>query len=179
MTKEICYDSRIDRCRRRYGVKPQEWANESGVDRKVLIRYRSGELVPGVANLAKLVLGLWRITGLPIRASELYDLGESEPLGRKTQNRCNTPFKGKRFATRFDRFLALRGINPTCLAAAIPTTRQTIYKKRSGAESFTIRQIERVVRTLRRMGYDVRASYIVDVGEDVQHEERASARWRR
>lgn len=167
MAKETSYNTKLDSCRRHYGVKPQEWANESGIDRRVLIRYRSGELVPGVANLAKLVIALWKITGLPIRASELYDLGESEPLGMETQNRCNSPFKGKRFATRFDRFLALRGINPTCLAAAVPTTRQTIYKKRSGAETFTIRQIERVVRTLRRLGYDVRASYIVDVGENV------------
>jgi hypothetical protein len=160
-----CYDTRIDKCRVKYGLGLLAWAAESGIDRKVLGRYRAGFEEPTERNLAKLVRAARKITGQPITAREFFDLGEDEPLGPRYESPYKAPGR-KQYNTRFDRCLLREDLLPVDLARASGLSRQTVFKKRAGVETFSIVGLAKLVRGMRRLGRDVRASDLVDVGED-------------
>src|SRR5687768_12435596 len=98
------YDTRMDRCRVVYGISLLQWSIEARIDRKVITRYRAGLDEPTERNLAKLVRAARAITGKPIRASELFELGEDEPLGPRWERQYSSPGR-KTYDTRFDRCL--------------------------------------------------------------------------
>jgi hypothetical protein len=159
------YATRIDRCRRKYDIQLAQWAVEAGIDRKVITRYRAGLDEPTERNLAKLVRAARRITGQRISAGEFFDLGEDEPLRTRHESQYASP--GRRiFGTRFDRCLVREGVLPIDLARASRLSRQSVFKKRKGTEAFSRPILAKLVRGMRRLGRDVRASDLVDVGED-------------
>jgi hypothetical protein len=159
------YETLIDRCRVKYGIPLWQWSGESGIDRKVINRYRAGLDEPTERNLAKLVGSARRITEKQIMASEFFDLGEDEPLGPRRERQYPSPGR-KSYNTRFDRYLLREDVLTVDLAKACGLTRQQVSKKRSGAASFSRAGLEKIVRGLRRLGRDARARDIVDVGED-------------
>jgi hypothetical protein len=71
----------------------------------------------------------------------------------------------KRYDSRFDRTLAAHSISPLHLVAASGVTRATIVNIRKG-NAPSMATVATIVRVLRRHGYPVRASDIVDVGEE-------------
>lgn len=163
------YDTRIDELRRRYRIPLSLWAAEAGIRRALLCRYRADVDVPMIYTLAKLVRAARAITGKPIQAKELYDLGEDEPVNiadpypRREVPRGNVR---RSYDTRLDRCLIAEGVLPSHLARESGITRPTILKKRTGAESQKVSVLAALVRAMRRMGRDVRASDLADVGED-------------
>jgi hypothetical protein len=159
------YDTRIDQCRIKHEIPLGLWAAESGIDRKVLGRYRAGLDEPTERNLAKLVRAARKITGQPIAAGEFFDLGDDEPLGPRHESSYKSPGR-KQYDTRFDRWLLRENVLPVDLARASGLSRQTIFKKRAGTETFGVGILAKLVRGMRRLGRDVRASDLVDVGED-------------
>ena len=159
------YKTRIDRCRRKYGIQLARWSYEAGIDRKIITRYRAGLDEPTERNLAKLVRAARKITEQPIRAAELFDLGEDEPLRVRHDSQYASPGR-KVFDTRFDRCLIREGVLPSDLARASRLSRQSVFKKRKGTQSFSRPMLAKLVRGMRRLGRDVRAADLVDVGED-------------
>jgi hypothetical protein len=159
------YDTRIDRCRVKYGISLLQWSTASGVDRKVISRYRAGVDEPTERNLAKLVRAARKITGKPIMASELFDLGEDVPLGPRRERQYASPGR-KVYNTRFDQYLLREDVLPMDLARESGLSRQQVFKTRSGAAAFSRTVLSKLIRGMRRLGRDVRASDLVDVGED-------------
>jgi hypothetical protein len=159
------YETRIDRCRAHYGILLWQWAAEAGIDRKIITRYRAGLDEPTERNLAKLVRAARKITGKQIRASEFFDLGEDEPLGPWRERQYASPGR-KAYDTRFDRYLVREDVLTVDLARECGLSRQQVSRNRSGAAAFSRPGLEKVVRGLRRLGRDVRASDLVDVGDD-------------
>jgi hypothetical protein len=159
------YDTRMDRCRVSYGIDLSRWSAESGIDRKVLRRYRAGLDEPTERNLVKLVRAARRITGQQVLANEFFDLGEDEPLRPRRERQYKSPGR-KAYNTRIDQCLLREDVLPIDLARAAGLSRQTVFKKRSGAEAFSIGILAKLVRGMRRLGRDVRAADLVDVGED-------------
>ncbi len=162
------YDTRIDRFRRRHEIPLQLWASEAKVSRSLLARYRAATEDPYVETLVKLVRAARKITGQQVRAAELFDLGEDEPVNTEPCLRKRAPRGGVRefYDTRFDTCLIREGVLPAHLARESGISRPTILKKRTGAESFRVSVLARLVRALRRMGREVRASDLANVGED-------------
>jgi hypothetical protein len=161
------YDTRLDRCRRRYGIPLPLWAAESGVCSKVIGRYRSGEDDPMVQAVARLVRAARRITGQHISANDMFDLGEDEPLTPRRERLRSHASPGRReYDTRVDHCLRREDVLPIHLAREAGLSRQAVYKKRTGQESFRAKILARTVRAMRRMGRDIRASDLADVGED-------------
>lgn len=159
------YDTRVDVCRVVYGIPLLQWSIEARIDRKVIRRYRAGLDEPTERNLAKLVRAARTITGKPIRASEFFALGEDEPLGPRRERQYCSPGR-KTYDTRFDRCLLREDVLTVDLARECGLSRQQVFKTRSGAAAFSRPGLEKVVRGMRRLGRDVQASDIVDVGED-------------
>lgn len=160
---------RIERFRRRNNISIPTWASEAGIVRSQLARYCDGTDEPLVRNLLRLVHAARRLTGRQVRAFELYDLGESEPLSMDILVPSYRGRTGNRriiFDSRFDRYLLLRNIQPAVLSRVSGIPRQTLLRKRAERASMRPRMIARIVSALRRMGHDARASFIVDVGDD-------------
>lgn len=176
MTYEArAYASRIDAFRRDNALGNAEWADEAGLSRMRLTRYRSGRDLPRADTLARLVRAASRRLHRHVRASELYDLGEDEPVADERLPLDSVFSHPARYGTPFDRTLERDNIAIDKLAAATgrvlrpdeggKVSRQTLLAIRQGA-SPSVSIIARLVRTLRRCGYPVTASNIADVGED-------------
>jgi predicted transcriptional regulator len=162
------YDTRIDRFRRRYNISPSLWAAEAGISRSLIARYRAATEEPYVETVAKLVLAARRITGQCVRAADLFDLGEDEPVNPEPTLRRRPARGGVRefYNTRFDSCLIREGVLPAHLARESGISRPTVLKKRTGEESFRVSVLATLVRALRRMGRNVRASDLANLGED-------------
>jgi transcriptional regulator with XRE-family HTH domain len=156
---------RIESFRRAKHIPRHKWAAIAGIHPKQLEDYLNGRHLPRSGVLAKLVRAARQITGVLVNASELYDLGEDERVCR-VQSVRRPPNPRRFYDTPFDRFLRREGILPSQLARESGLPRQVILRKRTGAELPSIPVIEGLVRALRRMGYDVRATDLFDVGED-------------
>lgn len=101
------YDTLLDRFRRKEGIPLLLWAEEAGMNRTQLGKYRSGKLEPSAVTLSDLVRAAKRIIGCPVKASDLYDLGEDEPLNVTNPYPWGRPQSSVRqsFNTRLDRCL--------------------------------------------------------------------------
>ena len=158
------FQTRIDRTRARLRVSPSLWAREAGISRGQLLRYRSGEDVPRSNTLAILVRSLTTASGKPVNAADLYDLGEDEPLGTQTAAKRRSRV-GKSFNSRLDQTLQRLGALPTPVADEAKVSRQVVGRLRAGRDFPRVTTIAKLVRALRRMGHDVSASDLFDVGE--------------
>ena len=159
------YETKFDRGRVRHGLGPTEWATETGIPRTQLLRYRAGEEEPQVETLAKLVRSAAVITGRSIKASDFVELGEDEPVHAVRVQDC--PWrKYKQPKTRLEALLIREHVRPEHLAAAAPLSRTFLHRLRKKKATMMVTTLARIVRALRRMGRDVKASDVVDVGED-------------
>ena len=158
------YDTRIDQFRTREGIGRAEWAIAADISRSQLTKYRAGIAEPRAGHLARLVSAAARILGRAVRASELYDLGEDEPLGHKTHDKPRAQ-NGVHYDSRLDSLMTRLGVGPAALAQAAQTSRMQIHSTRRGVPPL-VSTIRRIVIAFRHMGYDVKASEIVDVGEE-------------
>jgi transcriptional regulator with XRE-family HTH domain len=161
------YETRIDRFRRTAGIALRRWAEEAHISRMQLGKYRAGTQEPTLETLAALVSAARRVSGLPVKAADLYDVGEDEPLNTTDPEPFAAPRGDIRnlYDTRFDKCLVREGIRPSRLARTAGMSRLSILRKRAGRESPTVGVLARLVRAMRIMGRDIRASDLFDVGE--------------
>jgi hypothetical protein len=161
------YDTRLDRYRRATGLPLDRWAKEARMNRTQLAKYRAAVQEPTATAVANLVRAARKLSGGPVRASDLFDLGESEPVS--TSPDLLTPPRmivRKLYDTRFEHCLVRESVPPTVLARAAAVTRHTLLNLRRGAQSPSVSMIERLVRAMRRMGRNVSAADLFDVGDD-------------
>lgn len=159
----------MDRFRRQKAIPPGLWARVAGMNRSQFNKYRAGVQEPSSLAVAELVRAARKITNSPVRASHLFELGEDEPLNTTDpEPRCR-PRKTvrKAFDTRLDHCLIREGISPGRLAFEADVSRQGLLKKRADRDLASVSFIARLVRTMRRMGRDVVASDLFDLGEDL------------
>jgi DNA-binding Xre family transcriptional regulator len=159
------YDTRFDRFRAREKLDPQVWAQAAGMSRSQLNNYRIDHQSPRVTTLARLVRAASRLVRRPVRASELADLGEEEPLGSGTALAGTARRTGKSCGTRLDELLRKYRIRPLALAEEAGLTRQLLLRHRENPSMMRASTLEKIVRALRRNGIDVRAADVADVGE--------------
>lgn len=162
------YATRLDQFRVREALPLARWASEAGIERTRLGKYRAGTAEPHVEALARLVRAASRILGRPVRASELCDLGEDEPLGAQNRQRTthgNDEYRS-RYDTPFDEWLHRNGVRPNALARARGVSRQSLRYIRMGKDVPRLPTLRRIIIALRRRGHDVRAADWFDVGED-------------
>ena len=62
------------------GIKPAHLARESGYSRQHVLRLRSGTMEPTRPCIAAIAAACRRLSGEGVRASDLFDLEEEEPL---------------------------------------------------------------------------------------------------
>jgi len=166
MPGRTAYNTRFDRFRSRERLDLSRWQKEAAIGRGQLLRYRTGAAEPRSDVLARLVRAAARLLNRPVRASELYDLGEDEPLGTPARTEGESALR-KAYPTRFDQLLRRHGVADAQLVTVSRMSRQNIRKLRAGLETPRVRTIAGLVRALRRMRLDVRASDLFDVGERI------------
>jgi hypothetical protein len=172
--REHKYDTRLDRFRVREGIGITQWSDEAGLRRTTLNRYRSASEEPTAVYLANLVQSASRILGRPVKASELYDLGEAEPLGKKNRQREYRANAGSRkfYKSRLDVLLRRIGLPPSAFAREANISAHTLLRIRAQQVSPMVSTLRMLVVALRQMGYDVTVSDIVDVGEKLHRGDR-------
>jgi DNA-binding Xre family transcriptional regulator len=70
------YDTPLDRLLVELDIRPAELAREADTARSSVQKMRAGREEPRMSTLAKIVSAIRRISGHPIRAKDLYDVGE-------------------------------------------------------------------------------------------------------
>lgn len=68
--------TRLERYLRLKGIKPAHLARESGYSRQHLLRIRMGRMEPTRRCIAAIVSACRRLSREPVRADDLFDLGE-------------------------------------------------------------------------------------------------------
>lgn len=163
------YPTRFDTFRAREGINVRQWELESSATPDEMLAWRKGGDIE-TGKLAKVVRAARRITGKPVRASDLFDLGEttSVPPSPPPEFKPVRPlrFSRKSYDTRADRLFRTAGISTEYLHLKSRVSRPTIKKVRRAlpVRASVIRKINIVlIETLCR---PVRAQEFCDVGDD-------------
>ena len=159
------YETRLDRFRVRENIGIRQWAEQAGMSRTQLNRYRSDAAQPRSNTVADLVRSASAIVGRDVAASELYDLGEDEPVRRRDAQARTNRIVQKTYRPRFDELLRRLGVPLKRLATESGLSRQAIRRFRSDATYPVVPTVRAIVTALRRMGYRVTPSDVIDVGE--------------
>ena len=161
------YDTSLDRFRVRERLDIQQWAQVAEMRRTTLNRYRAGESEPNVRQFARLLCAASRILGRAVFASELYDFGENVPVvPHRPRRRYNASSRSRKaFNSRLDRLLRKFGLMPTALALDAGISTHGLLRIRAEEDTPMISTIRHIVQAFRGLGYDVRASDIIDLGE--------------
>jgi predicted transcriptional regulator len=70
--------SRLESFIKSRGIKPAHLARESGYSRQHLLRIRMGRMEPTRRCIAAVAAACRRLSGEPVRASELFDLDDED-----------------------------------------------------------------------------------------------------
>lgn len=70
--------SRLEHFLKSARIKPAHLARESGYSRQHLLRIRTGRMEPTRRCIAAIVSACRRMTGDPVMANDLFELGEEE-----------------------------------------------------------------------------------------------------
>lgn len=159
------YDTRFDCFRRQEKLDPSTWGAAAGMSRSQVNHYRSGHQMPKVTTLARLVAAAARLLGRPVRASELYDVGEDEPLGSRRFLESEGGRPRQTFDTPLDELIRRNNFRTADVADESGISRQLLLRYRAGRATMRVSSLARIVRAFRRNGFDVRASDVADVGE--------------
>jgi predicted transcriptional regulator len=166
----IHYTTKLEKFRRQHGIRASEWAHEAGIPVRQLTRYRSGRGMPRTDTLAILVRAARKITGQGIRAQDLVDVGDEEPLNPSRDGDDGSLLtNGERDQTRINRCMTREGVRPARLAREAGVSRQNLLRLRTDTgRGMSVTVLRALVTAMRRMGKDVRASDVADLGEDTE-----------
>ena len=133
---------------------------------------------PYLTTARRLVIAGSTLVGRQVRAHELWDVGEDEPITliHRLPPRpvvSNRHWKTlKHYNTRFDRILRAEGLYPFFFAEQTALARQTLQRLRSGDGEPCLSTIAQIVRTLRQLtGKPYRAAHVFDVGETLPNDD--------
>ena len=168
-TPLVQYPTRLDGFRVEHAINHRQWAAEAGLSRTHFDRIRRGEGVT-LETLARVVRAASRLLNRPVRASELVDLGEEEPVAMADRRRTARRRKSKRirhvFDSPLDRLLVEHDIEPALLARQARLASLTLRRIRAERQSLSTSTAALIIRALRDLGLDVKARDLWDVGED-------------
>jgi predicted transcriptional regulator len=68
-------ETRLEQFIKNHGIKPAHLAKESGYSRQHLLRIRMGRMEPTRRCIAAIVDACRKLSRLPVRADDLFDLG--------------------------------------------------------------------------------------------------------
>ena len=137
--------------------------------RAQLNKYRAGT-EPRTEVVARLVRAASRLLGRPVRAAELFDFGEDTRVEERPDGASSLPRNDvvrKQYASRLDALIRLLDIPPNAFAQGMGMSRRQLVRLRRNESLASVGTVRQMVVVLRRSGYDVSASDIADVGEDV------------
>lgn len=164
------YETRLDKLRIELGIDLNQWQEEAGVDRRHMVKYRKGSDMRA-DTLVSLVRSARKLTGnSTLRAQQLVDLGEDEPIPATRDQRLGAyhgaPDFRRTFTTAFDTLIMREGVWPTLLEAESGISRVTIFKMREGRHVPHTSTIREVVAALTRLlARRVYAQEVYDVGD--------------
>jgi predicted transcriptional regulator len=161
------YDTRIDRFRRANAIDHLQWALESGMTRSHFLRVRLGKDIH-LKSVVRVVKAASRILRRQVRASELYDLGDDEPLNTQVESALQQRPHAKTrelFRTPLDDYLLRTGILPAELARRAGLSRQALVRMRARRGTVRVSTVRKLIRALRAMGRDVKSSDFFDFGD--------------
>lgn len=156
--------TRLEQFRVREKLNARQWAVESGIYGAQFHRYLSGTAEPMLPRLSRIVEAARTLTGRSVAASELFDLGEDEAVNTLSPAPFlkPTPTTRSLYDTRLDQLLVRLGIRPAMLARTSRLPRQTIGRLRAARMTPTVGMVATLVRALRKLGRDVRATDLFD-----------------
>lgn len=158
----------MERFRVANGLVSAKWARKSALYRKTFNNALKGRDVY-VDTIRAIVRAASDLLQRPVRANEVFDVGEDTPPEMTIPRRVIAESKRrslKRFPSRLDRILRGEGIAPSDFAYHAGLTRQGLLRFRVGAEEPSLSTLASIVRALRQMtGKAYRATHLYDVGE--------------
>ena len=165
--------NRFEEFRIANALAPRTWYPAAKMSRAAFRVVRLGS-DPYLATARRLVVAGSILLGRQVRAHELWDVGEDEPLPTASAL-ASRPFIAKRhlatlkrYDTAFDRVLHAEGLSPFFFAQAAAISRQHLQRLRSGENEPCMSTVAQIVRTLRRLtGKPYKAAHIFEVGEQL------------
>jgi hypothetical protein len=165
MWKQKSYATRLDRFRALNGLAIKAWAANAPKARSQLQKYRAGKVEPMTAGLANLVCAASAMLRRPVKAAEIMDVGEDEPVAPTITILPSSRRRARTYEGRLGAYCARIQVSPQALLEMCAASRPTIRRvARKGITSVAL--LRRVVITLRRLGYAALAKDIADVGEN-------------
>lgn len=161
--------SRFDRLRvaEAKDVPINEWARRCGLARSAFNKQRAENADPRSTAVSRMVRAATSILGRPVKASELYGLGEEEPLGSvRLMSNGRASISARSTDSRLGRTLARIGISALDLQSISGVTKATISRIANNKVAAHCSTVRRIVVALRRAGHDVSASDVADLGDD-------------
>lgn len=161
------YETRFDNFRAKEGLRVYLWAREAGMKRTMLTKFRIGEGNPRSTTVIRLVAAAERLLGRAVRASELFDFGEDEPVGaEQVFRRPALSSRGRLVHSRLGMTLRRIGISSRELSKISGVTKTSIRRICLDSAAPRNSVVRLIVISLRRAGYAVRPGDITDVGDD-------------
>jgi predicted transcriptional regulator len=161
---------RLEKFCKAHAITVTALAASAGVSRQSLRHIRRGS-DPYVKTIRAIVTAVRKITGQPIEARELFDVGEDLPGTGVTIHRMTVADHRrrslKRYGTKLDRILRGEKIIPNDFAHHVGIARQSLLRLRNGQDEPCRSTLAQMVKVLRAMtGKSYRARHLYDLGEE-------------
>jgi transcriptional regulator with XRE-family HTH domain len=162
------YHTRLDRFRVREGIDLAAWASEAGMSVTQLQTYRSGRIAPRACTIADLVRSASVILSRAVDPSSLFDIGDDEPLATTRVPMANGRAEWRtQYDSPLDAVMRKYDISPLRFASEAAISRQELLKVRANRATLNIQTLATIVRTFRRLGYDVRSTDLLNLPDPV------------
>jgi hypothetical protein len=177
--------SRFEQFRVANRVEPRAWYRKAGMSRAAFRVVRRGS-DPYVSTVRRLIIAGSQLVGREVRAHELWDVGEDEPLPSadalppRPAVSVRQRVSLKQYDTPLDRILRAEGLYPFFFAQQTALARQSLQRLRSAKAEPCMSTVGQIVRTLRRLtGKPYGAAHVFDVGEKLTPDDALSLWLRR
>jgi hypothetical protein len=161
------YPTPFDDFRRRNHIDAAIWGLKARVSRGQMQRYRKGGEIT-TTTPARLLEAASEMLGRVVLAAEVVgDLGESEPVADpapKPPPTSRGADRTNRYNTRLDNVFAFTSWPVDAFVRRVPTSRAQFRILRMG-RGMTTKTLRSLVITFRRLGFDVVAADIAEIGK--------------
>jgi transcriptional regulator with XRE-family HTH domain len=162
------YNTRLDCFRVSAGLDLADWAREAGMSATQLQTYRSGRIAPRAATVADLVRSASAILQREVEPSSLFDTGDDEPVAPTRVPLANGRAVWRtQYESPLDSTLRKYDIAPLRFAFEAGISRQELLKVRANRATLNIQTLATIIRTFRRLGYDVQSADILQLNERI------------
>ena len=164
--------TRLERFRVHHRIRPLVWSSAAGITRQSFDRVRQGNDTH-LSTIRAIVRAASQLVGRPVRASELFEIGDDTPssealITRQVVRDAHRKML-KRYSTRLDRILRGENIMPNDFARRVGIDRHSLRRYRADEGEPSLLTLAGIVRVLRLMtGKPYVASHLYDVGEGLK-----------